>query len=628
MADTRQTVIQREAPDIEAMKIGLMEQAKALTSAPPTGGLPQRQFTGTPAGVRESSRQLLTGQGPFEGQGIGSYGDYLDRGAGYGALGAQNITAGADRAAGYLGGVGAAQQLAQAGVPEAVSMQRQGADQAGFGAMLGLSGAQRFNPMGDFFPKPIYGDPRIGLNQAQGQGAARQMPFPGPGPRPFPRPFPPYPGGGGGVAPYRAVMEGTGRFQGQDIGGQEQFAERGALGGQQQFGGLQSLPGQQQFAERGALGGQAGFDPTTGIGAYFSPYQDAVVQQTLADIGRQGDIQQRQLDAQAVQAGAFGGSRQAVAQRELDRNVLEQQARAAGQLRSQGYQQAAQMAQQGFEQQQQRALQGTGQERQMAQQAFEQAQQRQLQGSGQEQQLAAQTFEQAQQRQLQGSGQERQMAQQAFEQAQQRALQGTGQQAQLAQQAFEDQQRRLAGASTTALGAAQQAFQQQQQRMQQAGAQQMQAGGQQMQAGRNIGDLYRTTGQTVGQLGIGAGQATGQLGVAAGQALGQLGVQQGALGELQSKLRGQDLQQATGYGQIYRGIDKEQAETQRLNALQNVYEPYQRLSYYSDILRGAPSTQQTLSLSSSPSPSLLNQVVGSGIAGIGLAQGAKRGGII
>ena len=31
-----QTVIQREAPEIEAYKLGLMEQAKALAGAPPT----------------------------------------------------------------------------------------------------------------------------------------------------------------------------------------------------------------------------------------------------------------------------------------------------------------------------------------------------------------------------------------------------------------------------------------------------------------------------------------------------------------------------------------------------------------------------------------------------------------
>ena len=44
--------------------------------------------------------------------------------------------------------------------------------------------------------------------------------------------------------------------------------------------------------------------------------------------------------------GAFGGSRQAVAEQELARNVMDQQARTGAQLRSQGFQQAQNLAQQ------------------------------------------------------------------------------------------------------------------------------------------------------------------------------------------------------------------------------------------------------------------------------------------
>ena len=40
MPTETQEVIQRESPDIEAYKLGLMEQAKQLTRPPPTGGLP------------------------------------------------------------------------------------------------------------------------------------------------------------------------------------------------------------------------------------------------------------------------------------------------------------------------------------------------------------------------------------------------------------------------------------------------------------------------------------------------------------------------------------------------------------------------------------------------------------
>jgi hypothetical protein len=54
-------------------------------------------------------------------------------------------------------------------------------------------------------------------------------------------------------------------------------------------------------------------------------FEDAAVQQALSDIARQGQIARQGVAAQAVGAGAFGGSRQAVAEQELGRNILEQQ---------------------------------------------------------------------------------------------------------------------------------------------------------------------------------------------------------------------------------------------------------------------------------------------------------------
>jgi|DEB0MinimDraft_10_1074344.scaffolds.fasta_scaffold33015_2 hypothetical protein len=88
-----------------------------------------------------------------------------------------------------------------------------------------------------------------------------------------------------------------------------------------------------QAGERAIASGQAGLQ---GIGA-FNPFENQVVSQTLADIGRQGAIERNRLNSQAVGAGAFGGSRQAVAEQELNRNVLEQMGRTAGDLRSAGY---------------------------------------------------------------------------------------------------------------------------------------------------------------------------------------------------------------------------------------------------------------------------------------------------
>ena len=75
---------------------------------------------------------------------------------------------------------------------------------------------------------------------------------------------------------------------------------------------------------------------------YMNPYENAVVQQTMADINRAGIQQQQQAAGRAVGAGAFGGSREGIERAEIGRNVLEQQARSAGQLRQQGFNQAQQ----------------------------------------------------------------------------------------------------------------------------------------------------------------------------------------------------------------------------------------------------------------------------------------------
>lgn len=84
---------------------------------------------------------------------------------------------------------------------------------------------------------------------------------------------------------------------------------------------------------------------------YYNQYVEDVIDVTQRDIARQGDIERGRIGAEAVQAGAFGGSRQAVAEQELARNVMEQQARTGAQLRSAAYEQAQKQAQGVFENQ-------------------------------------------------------------------------------------------------------------------------------------------------------------------------------------------------------------------------------------------------------------------------------------
>ena len=112
------------------------------------------------------------------------------------------------------------------------------------------------------------------------------------------------------------------------------------------------------------------------------------------------------------------------------------------------------------------------------------------------------------------------------------------------------------------------------------------------------------------------------------QLQGKFGTQLGALGELQSNLQGKDIALLSALGKEQRGIEQQRLTAEQGTALQNIYEPYQRLGFYSDILRGAPSTQQTLSVATAPEPSLLNQIVGGGIAGLNVASAASKAGII
>lgn len=61
-----------------------------------------------------------------------------------------------------------------------------------------------------------------------------------------------------------------------------------------------------------------------GVGAYMSPYMQQVVDVQKREAGRQSDIMGQQQQAQAAQAGAFGGSRDAIMRAERERNLGQQ----------------------------------------------------------------------------------------------------------------------------------------------------------------------------------------------------------------------------------------------------------------------------------------------------------------
>ena len=81
------------------------------------------------------------------------------------------------------------------------------------------------------------------------------------------------------------------------------------------------------------------------MGAYQNPYEQQVVQGTLADIERQRQISQQAQQTRAVGAKAFGGSRQAVAESLANEDYTRRSAEIAAQLRSAGFTTAAGLGQ-------------------------------------------------------------------------------------------------------------------------------------------------------------------------------------------------------------------------------------------------------------------------------------------
>ena len=449
MADTTtQTQIVREAPEIEAYKLGLLQLAKERGAIPVS--LPEAQV----AGLSPEQRQALE----MAQLGVGTYLPFLSQ-----------ATDAIQQAGGLFAGLPIYGQRATSALEEA-RQYALGQSQVGVGQAAALSA----------------------LGLGYGQEAARAA----------------------GTAATTA-------------GG---YAEYGSE--------IANVYGT-GAAQAGMAGAQM-YDPYSTL-SYMNPYQQAVTQNTLAEMRRQADIGRSQLAAQAVRSGAFGGSREGVQRAEYERNVQEQMARTTRADYAQNYLQAQQAS----------------------------------------------------------------------------------------MNAFQNQQARMQQAGNLALGAGQLSAGQ----AQAAGQNIAQAG--QLAAGayQNMGQLAQSTGLQTGQLGISAGQ----LGLSAGQALGQSQVSAGQLAQAGGAgiagLAGslQNLGQATsGLGQgdvsfMYnlgsqlQGLEQRRLDAQRANQLQAQYEPFQRISFMSDIYKGAPSSQQTIATSTAPTPSAISQAAGLGIAGISAA---------
>jgi hypothetical protein len=135
---------------------------------------------------------------------------------------------------------------------------------------------------------------------------------------------------------------------------QQQAASQAGLG-QLTFG------AEGQVTGVGAGTGVSGYEPYltqagqySGPNAYqqfMSPYQQDIIDTTLTDFDYQTAQGVPQLSANAINAGAFGGGRDAVAQAQYASDAARQRANLQATMLGQGFTQANMLANQGFDQQ-------------------------------------------------------------------------------------------------------------------------------------------------------------------------------------------------------------------------------------------------------------------------------------
>ena len=349
--------------------------------------------------------------------------------------------------------------------------------------------------------------------------------------------------------------------------------------------------------------------------AFMSPYMQSVVDVQQAAAQRQADIARTGRGAQAVQSGAFGGSRQAIMDAEANRALADQQ----GAIQAQGLQSAYGQAQQQFNAEQQARLQ--------AQLANQQAG---LTVGGQNlgaqlgiQQLGTQTG-------LQTSLANLSSQQQANVQNQAARNQAMGMNAQQAMQAALANQQMGFNVGSQNLGAqlgiqqlgagqdlqAQLANQQAFQQAQQAGEQSRQYGaGLGMTAAQQRAQ-YGLAGQQAAeqsrQFGAGYGLQGQQAALAAANQLADIGgrgltAQQGIY-NMQNQYGGQ--QQAFEQSKINQQI-QDYATAQQY--------PMMQLGNMNALTRGLPMQSSTTSMYQAP-PSAVSQLAGLGTAAYGLSQ--------
>ena len=124
--------------------------------------------------------------------------------------------------------------------------------------------------------------------------------------------------------------------------------------------------------------------------------------------------------------------------------------------------------------------------------------------------------------------------------------------------------------------------------------------------GRTLSEMGRAQAQGF-QTALGAAQQQQQVGLQGGQLLGQLGAQQ------QSMAQG-DINQLMAAGGLQRQLAQQALDAQRQTALQREYEPYQRAEFLKNIYAAGPTSQSSLTQTTTPGGgNPLAQAAGAGL---------------
>ena len=96
---------------------------------------------------------------------------------------------------------------------------------------------------------------------------------------------------------------------------------------------------------------------------------------------------------------------------------------------------------------------------------------------------------------------------------------------------------------------------------------------------------------------------------------GQAATQMAGLGGQQQQQQQGDIASMMASGSVQQQATQQQLDAQYRQQLQQMYEPYQRLGFVSDIYQGMPSSAMATAMGTSPGTSPIAQAVGTGIMG-------------